>query len=253
MLKVRLIPSLLLREGRCVKGIEFGKYRDVGHPVTAAKVYEAQGADELLFMDITASANNRSTLFDIVSATAEQCFMPLTVGGGVRSVGDIKKLLRAGADKITINSAAFDNPDLITEGSREFGNQCVVLSIDHKIGANGEQEVFINNGKSPTGLSPQEWSLRGEELGAGEILLTSIEREGNQKGYDLETIASVSDTVDIPVIAAGGAGSLSDLVDAVKIGHSSAVAAASIFHFTDQSVIKAHSFMKQAGLDVRMS
>jgi len=253
MLKVRLIPSLLLREGRCVKGAEFGKYRDVGHPVTAAKVYEAQGADELLFMDITASANNRSTLFDIVSATAEQCFMPLTVGGGVRSVSDIKQLLRAGADKVTVNSAAFDNPDLITEGSREFGNQCVVLSIDHKTGEHGEQEVFVNNGNTPTGMSPVDWAIKGEELGAGEILLTSIEREGNQKGYDLETIASVSDTVDIPVIAAGGAGSLSDLVDAVKIGHSSAVAAASIFHFTDQSVIKAHSFMKQAGLDVRLS
>jgi len=253
MLKVRLIPSILLREGRCVKGTKFDDYRDVGHPVSAAKVYEAQGADELLFMDITASSNNRDTLFDVVSATAEQCFMPLTVGGGVRSASDMKQLLRVGADKVTVNSAAFKNPDLITECSLEFGNQCVVLSIDHKTGEQGQQEVFINNGSTPTGMSPIDWAVKGEELGAGEILLTGIERDGKQKGYDLDTIAEVSDAVDIPVIAAGGAGTLVDFVSAVSEGHASAVAAASIFHFTDQSVIKAHSYMKQAGLDVRMS
>jgi imidazole glycerol-phosphate synthase subunit HisF len=253
MLKVRLIPSLLLREGRCVKGSKFGKYRDVGYPVTAAKVYEAQGADELLFLDITASSDNRDILFDVVSETAKQCFMPLTVGGGVRSVADIRKLLSAGADKVTINSAAISDPSLITAGSIEFGSQCVVLSIDHKTGDNGAQEVFTDNGSVPTGMSPVDWALKGQELGAGEILLTSIEREGAQKGYDLETIAEVSDTVDIPVIAAGGAGTLADLVTAVTEGHASAVAAASIFHFTDQSVIKAHSYMRQAGLDVRMS
>ena len=152
MLKVRLIPSLLLREGRCVKGSKFGEYRDVGHPVSAAKVYEAQGADELLFMDITASSDNRDTLFDVVSATAEQCFMPLAVGGGVRTVADIRKLLRAGADKVTVNSAALASPTLITEGAKEFGNQCVVLSIDHKTGSTGKQEVFTDNGSVPTGM-----------------------------------------------------------------------------------------------------
>jgi cyclase len=253
MLKVRLIPSLLLRDGRCVKGSKFDDYRDVGYPVSAAKVYEAQGADELLFMDITASSNNRDTLFDVVSATAEQCFMPLTVGGGVRTVADIKTLLRAGADKVTVNSAAIKNPELITEGAEEFGNQCVVLSIDHKTGSTGNQEVFTDNGSAPTGMSPVDWALRGQDLGAGEILLTSIEHEGILKGYDLETIAKVSDAVDIPLIAAGGAGTLADLVSAIQTGQASAVAAASIFHFTDQSVIKAHSYMRQAGLDVRMS
>ncbi|MQF70538.1 imidazole glycerol phosphate synthase subunit HisF [SAR202 cluster bacterium AD-812-D07_MRT_10900m] len=253
MLKTRLIPSLLLRDGRCVKGTQFGNYRDVGHPVTAAKVYEAQGADELLFLDITASADNRATLYDAVSATAEQCFMPLTVGGGVRTIEDIRKLLSVGADKVTVNSAAIKNPALITDGSREFGNQCVILSIDHRIGMSGKQEVFSRNGTESTNMTPVEWAVRGQELGAGEILLTSIEREGNQQGYDLETIAAVADSVDIPVIAAGGAGTLADLVSAVETGHASAVAAASIFHFTDQSVIKAHSYMKQMGLDVRMA
>jgi imidazole glycerol-phosphate synthase subunit HisF len=253
MLKVRLIPSLLLREGRCVKGSKFSEYRDVGHPVTAAKVYEAQGADELLFLDITASADNRATLLDVISATAEQCFMPLTVGGGVRSVADIRKMLSAGADKVSVNSAAIADHSLIKDGSTEFGNQCVMLSIDHKIGSSGSQEVFTNNGSSTTGMSPLDWALRGQELGAGEILLTSIDSEGSQNGFDLETIAQVSDAVDIPVIAAGGAGTLADLVSAVQTGHASAVAAASIFHFTDQSVIKAHSYMKQAGIDVRMS
>jgi cyclase len=231
----------------------FGNYRDVGYPVTAAKVYEAQGADELLFMDITASSDNREILFDVVSETARQCFMPLTVGGGVRSVADIRRLLSAGADKVTVNSAAIANPELITEGSKEFGNQCVVLSIDHKQAKNGNQEVFTENGSTPTGMTPVDWALKGQELGAGEILLTSIENEGTQNGYDLKTIAEVSDAVDIPVIAAGGAGTLADLVSAIQTGHASAVAAASIFHFTDQSVIKAHSYMKQAGIDVRLS
>jgi cyclase len=253
MLKVRLIPSLLLKEGRCVKGSKFGNYRDVGHPVTAAKVYEAQGADELLFLDTTASADNRDTLYDVISATARQCFMPLTVGGGVSSVSDIRTMLRAGADKVSINSAAIANPALITEGAKEFGNQCIVLSIDHKTVSSGNQEVFTDNGSDPTEISPVDWALKGQDLGAGEILLTSIEREGMNKGYDLETIAEVSDAVDIPVIAAGGAGTLADLVSAIQTGHASAVAAASIFHFTDQSVIKAHSYMKQAGIDVRMS
>lgn len=244
---------MLLRNGRCVKGTGFGNYRDVGHPVTAAKVYEAQGADELLFLDIEASNDNRDTLLELVSLTATQCFMPLAVGGGVRTVEDIRRLLGSGADKVTVNSAAVADPTLITQGAREFGSQCMVVSIDHRSGESGKQEVFARNGSEPTGMEPVEWALRVQELGAGEILLTSIEREGTRDGFDLETIAEVADAVNIPVIAAGGAGELKHLVSAVEVGHASAVAVASLFHFTDQSVIKAHSYMKQAGLDVRMS
>jgi cyclase len=253
MLKTRLIPSLLLANGRCVKGVRFDDYRDVGHPVTAAKVYEAQGADELLFLDIRASDEGRATLLDTVTQTAEQCFMPLTVGGGVRTVDDIRTLLRAGADKVSINTAAFARPELITEGAAEFGDQCIVVSIDHIADSTGTQRVALDSGKRMTDVDPVEWAQRAADLGAGEILFTSVEREGARGGYDIETIRRVADTVSVPVIAAGGAGSLQDLVDVVAQGHASAVAAASIFHFTDQSPIKAHSFMKQAGLDVRMA
>jgi cyclase len=253
MLKTRLIPSLLLAGGRCVKGVRFGDYRDVGHPVTAAKVYEAQGADELLFLDIHAASEQRSTLLDIVRQTAEQCFMPLTVGGGVQSVDDIRTLLRTGADKVTINTAALSNPELITAGATEFGDQCIVVSIDHASDDHGVQRVATERGANVTDIDVVDWAKRVADLGAGEILLTSVEREGAREGYDVDTVRRVADAVMIPVIAAGGAGSLQDLVDVVKDGHASAVAAASIFHFTDQSPIKAHSFMKQAGLDVRMA
>ena len=253
MLKTRLIPSLLLLDGRCVKGVRFKDFRDVGHPVTAAKVYEAQGADELLFLDIRASREGRATLLDIVRQTAEQCFMPLTVGGGVKTVDDIRALLRAGADKVAINTAACERPQLVTEGAREFGAQCIVVSIDHMSGRNGRQEVVTESGTRRTGFDAVEWAVEAAELRAGEILLTSVEREGDRRGYDLSTIRAVADSVNVPVIAAGGAGTLQDLVDGVTDGHASAVAAASIFHFTDQSVVKAHSFMLQAGLDVRMA
>ena len=253
MLKVRLIPSLLLADGRCVKGVRFGNYRDVGHPITAAKVYEAQGADELLFLDIHAASEHRSTLLDIIQQTAEQCFMPLTVGGGVKSVGDIQTLLRAGADKISINTAAIADPGLISAGAAEFGDQCIVVSIDHTADDRGVQRVTTDRGRNITDLDVVDWAKRVADLGAGEILLTSVERDGTREGYDVATVRRVADAVMIPVIAAGGAGSLQDLVDIVTEGHASAVAAASIFHFTDQSPIKAHSFMKQAGLDVRMA
>lgn len=253
MLKTRLIPSLLLADGRCIKGVRFGEYRDVGHPVTAAKVYEAQGADELLFLDIHAASEQRSTLLDIVQQTAEQCFMPLTVGGGVKSVDDIRTLLRTGADKVSINTAALANPDLITEGASEFGDQCIVVAIDHAGDDTGVQRVATGRGGEVTDIDVVDWAVRAAELGAGEILLTSVEQEGTREGYDVATVRRVADAVTIPVIAAGGAGSLQDLVDVVTEGHASAVAAASIFHFTDQSPIKAHSFMKQAGLDVRMA
>ena len=253
MLKTRLIPSLLLSEGRCVKGVRFGQYRDVGHPVTAAKVYEAQGADELLFLDIQAASEQRTTLLDIVRQTAEQCFMPLTVGGGVKSVDDIRTLLRTGADKVTLNTAALANPDLITAGAAEFGNQCIVVSIDHASDSQGVQRVSSNRGANVTDIDVVDWAKRVADLGAGEILLTSVEREGTREGYDVDTVRRVADAVMIPVVAAGGAGTLQDLVDVVVDGHASAVAAASIFHFTDQSPIKAHSYMRQAGLDVRMA
>jgi cyclase len=253
MLKTRLIPSLLLAKGRCVKGVQFGRYRDVGHPVTAAKVYEAQGADELLFLDIHAASEQRSTLLDIVQQTAEQCFMPLTVGGGVKSVNDIRTLLRTGADKVTINTAAVGNPGLISASAAEFGDQCIVVSIDHTGDGQGVQRVSVDRGRTITDMDVVDWAKRVEELGAGEILLTSVRQEGTREGYDVTTIRRVADAVMIPVIAAGGAGSLQDLVDVVTEGHASAVAAASIFHFTDQSPIKAHSYMKQAGLDVRMA
>jgi imidazole glycerol-phosphate synthase subunit HisF len=254
MLKIRLIPSLLLRNGRCVKGVQFKNHRDVGHPITAAKVYEAQSADELLFLDIDATTNDRETLYQIISKTAEQCFMPLTAGGGVRSVTDIRALLRAGADKITVNTAVFERPDLIKEGAEEFGAQCIVVSIDHKA-APGElgDTVVTNNGTRDTRMPVIEWALQAEELGAGEILLTSVDHEGKRDGYAIDTIRQISDAVNIPVIASGGVGELGDLVSGVTDGHASAVAAASLFHFSDQSVIKAHSYMRHAGLDVRMA
>lgn len=253
MLKIRLIPSLLLQNGRCVKGVRFAGYRDVGHPVTAAKVYEAQGADELLFLDIRAGREGRATLLDVVRQTAEQCFMPLTVGGGVRTVEDIRTLLRAGADKVTINTAAIETPQLIAQGAEEFGAQCIVVSVDHATGPDGVQTVLAHGGTRPTGMAPDVWAARAAELGAGEILLTSVEREGTRTGYDIGTIRAVAHAVSVPVIAAGGAGTLQDLVDVVARGHASAVAAASIFHFSDQSVVKAHSYMRQAGLDVRVA
>ena len=253
MLKTRLIPSLLLLDGRCVKGVRFKGFRDVGHPVTAAKVYDAQGADELLFLDIRASQEGRATLLDIVQQTAEQCFMPLTVGGGVRTVDDIRTLLRSGADKVTINTAAVENPELLSRGADKFGVQCIVVSIDYVGRDDGFREVVVGSGTRKTGKSVVDWAVEVEKHGAGEILLTAIDQEGSRAGYDLETVQSVADVVRIPVIASGGVGTLQDLVDGVVDGHASAVAAASIFHFTDQSVIKATSYMQQQGLDVRMA
>jgi imidazole glycerol-phosphate synthase subunit HisF len=251
VLKVRLIPSLLLLDGRCVKGVRFRDFRDVGHPVTAARVYDAQGADELLFLDITASVERRSTLFDAVARTAEECFMPLTVGGGVRSLADIRTLLRSGADKVSVNTAAVERPAFIREAAETFGRQCVMVSIDCRSLGDGRHEVVVRRGSEPTGRDPVEWALEAEGQGAGEILLTSVDREGTRQGYDLELTRAVAKRVRIPVIAAGGVGSLQHLVDGVAVGGASAVSAASLFHFTDQSVIKAKAYMRNAGLDVR--
>ena len=234
-----------------VKGVRFADYRDVGHPVTTAKVYDAQGADELLFLDIAASIEERPLLLDVVSQTADECFMPLTVGGGVRSVDDVRALLLAGADKVAINSQAAQRPELIREAADKYGSQCVVVAIDVKGSLEGA--VWTHGGERETGLRPLDWAVQAASMGAGELLVTSIDREGTRAGYDLRLIRAIADAVSIPVIASGGVGRLDHLVDGVRIGHASAVAAASIFHFTDQSVIKARSYMRQAGLEMRIA
>ena len=252
MLKVRLIPTLLLKDGRMIKTKQFDSYRDVGNPNTVAKVYDAQKADELIFLDITATDEGRQALCDIISVVAEECFMPLTVGGGIRSVDQARKILNHGADKVAINTIAVEQPEFISEIANKFGRSTVVVSIDYKKNADGKNEVFTHRGRYATGLDPLAWAKRVEALGAGEILLTSIDREGMMTGYDTDTVRVVADSLSIPVIASGGVGTVQHLVDGIKFGHASAVAAASIFHFTDQSIFKAHSFMKQAGLSVRI-
>ena len=248
--KVRLVPILLLKSGRCMKGRNFSSLRDTGNPVTAAKVYDAQRVDELVFLDIAANEENRQILFDVVQGVAEQCFMPLTVGGGVRTLEDMRRLLQTGADKVAFNTAAVERPALIEEAARTFGSANVVVSIDARR-AGGRYEVWTHSGRQATGLEAVEWAGRMAEAGAGEILVTSIDREGTMTGYDLELVGAVADAVAVPVIANGGAGTLQHLVEAVTIGHASAVAASSIFHFTDQSPIKARSYMRGAGLHVR--
>lgn len=234
-----------------VKGVRFADYRDVGHPLTTARVYDAQGADELLFLDISATKEKRQTLFDVVSRTADNCFMPLTVGGGVRTLDDVRALLLAGADKVSINTEAVLRPDFVREAADRFGSQCVVVSIDVKGSLGGR--VWTHAAQTPTVMDPVTWARRVAALGAGEIILTSIDREGTRSGYDLELTRAVADSVDIPVVASGGVGKLDDLVDGIRVGHASAVAAASIFHFTDQSVIKARAYMRQAGLEMRVA
>lgn len=251
MLKVRLIPTILLKDGRMIKTRQFGEYRDVGNPRTVAKVYDAQRADELIFLDITATVENRHYVIDIVSAVAQECFMPLTVGGGIRDTAQARDVLTHGADKVAINTAAVERPTFITEVAKKFGVSTVVVSIDYKKNAEGKQEVFTHRGTQPTGLDPVAWAKETEHHGAGEILLTCIDREGMMMGYDLDTLKMVTSTVQIPVIASGGVGTIQDLVDGILIGGASAVSAASIFHFTDQSIFKAHSHMKEKGLSVR--
>lgn len=252
MLKKRIIPCLLLKEGRCVKGVNFGNHRDVGHPITNAKIYEAQGADELIFLDIEASSKNRQLMLDIVSRAAEECFMPFTAGGGIKSLEDINDLLRAGADKISINTIAVQKPGLITKVAKRFGNQCIIVSIDYKLNKKGKPEVFIKSGTETTGLEPLAWAKKAEKLGAGEILLTNIDKEGQRKGYDIKMVKSVSEALNIPVIASGGAGNLEDLKKGIGAG-ASAVSLASILHFTDQNVIKARNYLITSGIDVRIN
>ena len=251
MVKVRLIPTVLLMNGRMIKTRQFDSYRDVGNPTTVAKVYDAQHADELVFLDITATTDERHFLLETIREVAQECFIPLTAGGGIQTLEQARELLRSGADKVAINTAAVERPELISEIAKTFGNSTVLVSIDYKKNIDGATEVHTHRGRKSTGLSPIAWAQEVERYGAGEILLTSIEREGTMTGYDIETIRAVADAVEIPVIASGGVGTVQDFVDGVVLGHASAVAAASIFHFTDQSIFKAHSHMKEKGLSVR--
>ncbi|MEK9644948.1 MAG: imidazole glycerol phosphate synthase subunit HisF [Alphaproteobacteria bacterium] len=251
MLKARVIPCLDVKDGRTVKGINFVDLIDAGDPVEQAKIYDEQGADELCFLDITASHENRDTIFDVVNRTAEQCFMPLTVGGGVRTVDDIRKLLLAGADKVSINTAAVRRPEFVGEAAEKFGAQCIVVAIDAKSTGPGKWEIFTHGGREVTGIDAVEWAKRMTSLGAGEILLTSMDRDGTRQGFDIPLTRTIADAVTVPVIASGGVGTLDHLAAGILEGHATAVLAASIFHFGEFSVGEAKSHMAQAGADVR--
>ena len=252
MLKSRIIPCLDVEGGRVVKGVNFVDLVDAGDPVEQARVYDAQGADELCFLDISASHEGRDTLLDIVAGTAEACFMPLTVGGGVRSLDDIRKLLRAGADKVAIMTAAVARPELVREAAETFGAQCIVVAVDAKRVASGRFEVFTHGGRTATGLDAVDWARRVAASGAGEILLTSMDRDGTKQGFDIELTRAVADAIDEPVIASGGVGTLDHLVEGVRDGHASAVLAASIFHFGTHTIAEAKAHMAAAGVPVRI-
>jgi cyclase len=252
MLKTRIIPCLDVADGRVVKGINFVDLRDAGDPVDAARAYDDAGADELCFLDINATHENRSTMFDVVRRTAEQCYIPLTVGGGVRSAADVRALLRAGADKVSFNSAAVADPDVISTAADQFGSQCIVCAIDAKTVAPGQWQLFTHGGRKPTGLDAVEFAIKIAQKGAGEILLTSMDRDGTKAGFNLKMTRAISEAVDIPVIASGGVGTLDHLVDGVRLGGASAVLAASIFHFGDYTIAEAKAHMAAAGLAMRI-
>ena len=256
MLKVRIIPCLDVKDGRVVKGVQFVDLRDAGDPVEAAIAYDAAGADELCFLDITASHENRNTIFDVVQRTAEACFMPLTVGGGVRTVDDIRKLLTCGADKVSINTAAVNRRAFVKEAAEKFGDQCIVVAIDakktSKPGETDKWEIFTHGGRNPTGIDAVEYAKEVVSLGAGEILLTSMDRDGTKIGFDIGLTRAVADAVHVPVIASGGVGNLDHLVAGIRDGHATAVLAASIFHFGEYSVRQAKEYMAKAGLPMRL-
>jgi imidazole glycerol-phosphate synthase subunit HisF len=256
MLKVRVIPCLDVKDGRVVKGINFVDLRDAGDPVAAAIAYDAAGADELTFLDITASHENRGIILDVVSRAAEACFMPLTVGGGVRTIADIRALLQSGADKVSINTAAVHRREFVKEAAEKFGDQCIVVAIDaKKVSPNGEPErweIFTHGGRKPTGLDAIDYAREVVDLGAGEILLTSMDRDGTRAGFDIGLTRAVADAVSVPVIASGGVGTLDHLVAGVRDGHAAAVLAASIFHFGEYSIREAKTYMAGAGLAMRL-
>jgi len=257
MLKIRIIPCLDVKDGRVVKGINFEQLRDAGDPVEQAIIYDAAGADELCFLDITASHENRGTLLDVVRRTADVCFMPLTVGGGVRTLEDIRALLLAGADKVAINTEAVRRPEIVREAAEKFGSQCIVAAIDAKQGAHNHNappfEVFTHGGRNATGIDAVAHARKLVEYGAGEILLTSMDRDGTRAGYDIPLTRAIADAVPVPVIASGGVGKLDDLVAGVRDGHASAVLAASIFHFGEVTIAEAKGAMARAGLPVRLA
>ena len=252
MLKTRIIPCLDVHDGRVVKGVNFINLVDAGDPVEQARVYDEQGADEICFLDITASSEDRDTLYNVVSQTAQQCFMPLTVGGGVRSIEDVRKLLIAGADKVSINTAAINRPEVVSEASEKFGRQCIVVAIDAKHNQSDGYQIFTHGGRTSTGINAIDWAKRVVELGAGEILLTSMDRDGTGNGFDIGLTKKISESVSVPVIASGGVGNLDHMVEGIRDGMASAVLAASIFHFGKYSIAEAKKYMRNAGLNVRI-
>jgi cyclase len=252
MLKTRIIPCLDVKDGRVVKGVNFVDLIDAGDPVEQAKVYDKQGADELCFLDITASSDNRDTMYDVITRVAEQCFMPLTVGGGVRSCEDVRKLLLAGADKVAINTAAVTNPQLVKDAADKFGSQCIVVAIDAKSTGENKYEIFTHGGRKPTGIDAIQWAKKMVSLGAGEILLTSMDRDGTKQGFDNKLTRAIADSVTVPVIASGGVGKPDDFVDGVKEGHACALLAASIFHFGTHTIQEVKNHMHEKGIAVRL-
>lgn len=248
----RIIPCLDVKDGRVVKGTNFISLRDAGDPVELARFYDGEIADELVFLDITASAEERKTIVDVVERTANDVFIPFTVGGGIRAVEDIRTMLNAGADKVSVNTAAVKNPELIAEGAKRFGRQCIVLAVDARKNGTSSWEVYINGGRTPTGMDVLEWVQRGVQLGAGEILLTSMDKDGTKDGYDIELTRMISEAINVPVIASGGAGELSHFYEVLTLGKADAVLAASVFHYGQYSVRQVKEYLKSRGVEVRL-